>query len=108
MTTIPHNNQLLKHLFELLVSQREMAAQQRVYERLELLCLAELFTLGCHTVVQLLTTPGLTEQDWSARNRLFNAGRFNYEAASRGLFTESLRHVATDFGDITSDGRPLT
>lgn len=96
MTTIPQNTELLKHLLELIAAQPEIADQQRVRERLELLVLAEVFTFGRHTVTQLLMSLGLTEQDWSAWYRLFSEQRFNYEAASAGLLAESLRYVAAD------------
>jgi len=51
-----------------------------------------------------------TEQDWSAWYRLFSEERFNYEAASRGLFKASLRHVSAEevyvvAGDATQTAR---
>lgn len=96
MTTIPQNTELLKNLFNPMADQRQIAGQQRVYERLELLVLAELFTFGRHTVTQFLMSLGLTEQAWSAWYRLFSEGRFNYEAASAELFAETLKSVAHD------------
>jgi hypothetical protein len=53
---------------------------------------------------------GLNEQDWSAWYRVFSEGRFNYEAASVGLFKESLRSVEADAvyvvaGDATQTPR---
>lgn len=110
MTTIPQNNELLQNLFSLLGAQREIAQQQRVYERLEMLVLSELFTFGRHTVTQLLMSMGLNEQDWSGWYRLFSEERFNYEAASEGLLVESLRYVRADevyvvAGDATQTPR---
>lgn len=110
MTTIPQNTELLKNLFDMIDAQAEIAAQQRVRERLGLLVMAELFTFGRHTVTQLLMTLGLTEQDWSAWYRLFSQERFNYEVASAGLFAESLRYVGEDevyvvAGDATQTPR---
>lgn len=96
MSTISQNDQLLKEFFALLNDQRHIAGQQRVYDRLQLLVLAELFTFGRHTVTQLLMSLGLTEQDWSAWYRLFSESRFNYEAASEGIFRESLKYVGED------------
>lgn len=96
MSTIPQNQELLKNLFDLLNNQRDIANQQRIYERIELLVLSELFVFGRHTITQLLMSLGLTEQDWSAWYRLFSEERFNYEQASRGLFKESLKYVAED------------
>ncbi len=110
MSTIPQNEELLKDLFELLAEQDEIADQQRIVERLELLVMAEVFTFGRHTITQLLMSLGLTDQDWSAWYRLFSQGRFNYEAASAGLLAESLRYVAADevyvvAGDATQTPR---
>lgn len=93
MSTIPQNTELLKNLFKLLTTQPEIAKQQRVRERLELLVLSELFAFGRHTITQLLMSLGLNDQDWSGWYRLFSEERFNYEAASEGLFTESLQDV---------------
>src|SRR5690606_24966934 len=77
---------------------------------LEMLVMAELFTFGRHTVSQLLMSLGLNEQDWSAWYRVFSEGRFHYEAASAGLFEESLRYVGEDevyvvAGDATQTPR---
>lgn len=110
MATIPQNAELLKNLFHLLTEQNEIAGQQRVYERLELLLMAEIFTFGRHTVTQLLMSLGLNEQDWSGWYRLFSEERFNYEAASGGLFKESLKYVSSEevyvvAGDATQTPR---
>ena len=72
MTTIPQNRELLKNLFEILSDQRQVGGRQQVYERVELLVLAELFAFGRHTVTQLLMSLGLNEQDWSVWYRLFS------------------------------------
>ena len=96
MTTIPQNRELLKNLFQLIAEQSEIADQQRVYERLEMLVLSEIFTFGRHTVTQMLMSLGLNEQDWSAWYRVFSEARFNYEAASAALIQESLRYVGED------------
>jgi len=110
MSTIPQNPELLKNLFNLIAGQGEIAEQQRVRERLEMLVLSELFTFGRHTITQMLMSLGLNEEDWSAWYRLFSQERFNYEAASAGLFAESLRYVANDelyvvAGDATQTPR---
>lgn len=110
MATIPQNTELLKNLFNLITAQRGLAEQQRVRERLELLVLSEVFTFGRHTVTQLLMSLGLNDQDWSGWYRLFSEERFNYAAASEGLFTESLRYVAEHelyvvAGDATQTAR---
>ena len=110
MSTIAQNAELLKHLFDLLAANRAITEQTRVYERLSALIVSELFTFGRHTVTQQLLSLGLAEQDWSAWYRLFSQARFDYEAASAGLVTESLRSVGEDevyvvAGDATQTPR---
>lgn len=110
MSTIAQNEELLKNLFELIGRQRDIAEQQRVYERLELLMMSELFVFGRHTVTQLLMGLGLNEQDWSAWYRLFSEERFQYEKASEGILQESLQVVKADevyvvAGDATQTAR---
>ena len=110
MSTIPQNEELLKNLFELIGNQGNIADQQRVYERLELLIMSELFVFGRHTVTQMLMSLGLNEQDWSAWYHLFSEERFKYEKASEGLFRESLQYVKADelyvvVGDATQTPR---
>jgi len=94
MTTIPQNDGLLKHLFELIEKQRPIFKQRRSYDRAVALLLAEVFVFARHTVTQLLMSLGLVDQDWSAWYRLFSHGRFNYEKASEILFAETLAHVS--------------
>ena len=96
MTIIPENEQLLKHLFDLLRAHRGVFKQERVYQRAVGLVLAEVFVFARHTVTQLLMSLGLTEQDWSAWYRLFSAGRFQAERASAVVLAETLAHVASD------------
>ena len=96
MSTIPHNADLLKHLFQLLEAHRPLFGQQRVYERAVALFLAELVVFARHTVTQLLLALGRTEQDWSAWYRLFSQGRFDAERASAVLVGETLQHVGAD------------
>lgn len=110
MTTIPQNNELLKHLFELLQAHRPIFKQARVYQRAKALVLAELFVFARHTVTQMLMTLGLTERDWSAWYRLWSAGRFDAEQASGVLLRQTLAHVGEDelyvvAGDATQTPR---
>jgi hypothetical protein len=96
MTTIPQNKEVLKNLFELLAAHRGLFKQERIYQRIVALVLAELFVFARHTITQMLMSLGLTEQDWSAWYRLFSEGRFPYEQASQVLFGETLEHVAEE------------
>lgn len=93
MTTMPQNNELLKNLSGLLEAHRGVFRQERTYQRVVMLVLAELFVLARHTVTQLLMSLGQTEGDWSSWYRLFSQGRFRYEAASAVLLRETLKHV---------------
>jgi hypothetical protein len=94
MTTIPENPQLLKHLFGLLAAHRPLFKQERVYQRVVALVIAELFVFARHTVTQLLMALGMTDYDWSAMYRVFSRGLFDYERASQVLFGETLKHVS--------------
>lgn len=110
MNTIPQKTVLLKNLFELIEAHRPAFRQERVYQRVVALIIAELVTFGRHTITQLLMTLGETERDWSAWYRLFSHGRFIYEAVSCILFRETLKHVAEDelyvvVGDGTQTAR---
>ena len=53
MTTIPQNSELIKHLNEILAAHRPLFSQQRIYERVVQLVLAELLAFARHTVTQL-------------------------------------------------------
>jgi hypothetical protein len=110
MSTIPEKAELLKHLFDLLEAHRPMFKQERTYQRVVALLLAEIFVFARHTVTQLLMALGLTEQDWSIWYRLYSQGRFNYDKASEILFGETVRHVGEDelyvvAGDATQTPR---
>ena len=110
MSTIPQNNELLKHLFDLLQAHREIFKQERTYQRVVALVLAELFVFARHTVTQLLMSLGQTEQDWSSWYRLLSQRRFRYEQASEVLLRETLKHVGADevyvvAGDATQTPR---
>lgn len=96
MTTIPPDEQILKHLNELLMAHRRLFKQERVYQRVVGLLLAEIFIFARHTVTQLLMSLGLTEQDWSGWYRLFSQGRFPAKETGDILLEESLNHVAGD------------
>lgn len=110
MSTIPQNNELLKHLFELLYAHRGIFKQERTYQRVVALVLAELFVFARHTITQLLMGLGQTEQDWSSWYRLLSQRRFRYEQASEVLLGETLKHVRADevyvvAGDATQTPR---
>ncbi len=96
MTTIPQNEKLLKHLTQLLQAHRAIFKQERVFQRVALLIMAEIVVFARHTITQLLMGLGLTELDWSSWYRLFSNGRFPYDAASEVLFKETLQHVGAD------------
>lgn len=94
--TIPQNSELIKNLVELLAAHRKLFKQERVYERVMTLVLAEGMALARHTVTQLLMVLGLTERDWSAWYRLLSEARFDEEAAAGVMVAETLKHVGPD------------
>lgn len=96
MSTIPQNNELLKQLFGLIEAHRGIFKQERVYQRVVALVVAEVVVFARHTVTQMLIALGMVGQDWSATYRVFSRGLFNYEAASRVLFGETLKHVGEE------------
>jgi hypothetical protein len=93
MTTIAQNGELLKELTDLLKAHRRLFSQERVFQRVALLVVAEIIVFARHTVTQLLMGIGQTDGDWSSWYRLFSRLRFPYEAASGVVFGETLRHV---------------
>jgi hypothetical protein len=110
MSTMAQNKELLKHLFALLQAHREGFKQERTYQRVVALVLAELFVFARHTITQLLMSLGQTEQDWSSWYRLFSQRRFDYWQASGVLVKETLKHVEEEevyvvAGDATQTPR---
>lgn len=110
MSTIPQNPELLKHLFQLLQAHRSLFKQERTYQRVVALVLAELFVFARHTITQMLMSLGQNESDWSSWYRLLSQRRFSYAAASKVLFEETLKHVPGDAvyvvaGDATQTPR---
>jgi hypothetical protein len=87
---------LLAELWKLLEGTREIYGQERIFRRVVGLVLAELFTLGRHTVTQLMRTLGAVTCDWSAFYRLFSRGRFDETALGGHLLGETLTHVEAD------------
>lgn len=105
MTTIPQNQELLNHLTQLLQAHRHLFRQERVFQRVALLVVAEIVVFARHTVTQLLMGLGLTAVDWSSWYRLFSHGRFPYDEASAVLFGETLKHVGPeDVYVVAGDG----
>ena len=96
MTTIPQNSELLKQLIQILRAHRHLFRQERVFQRVAMLVVAELVVFARHTVTQMLMSLGWTQTDWSSWYRLFSHGRFPYDQASGVLFGETLNHVGTD------------
>jgi hypothetical protein len=93
---------LVAELWKLLAGTREVFGQERVFRRAVALVFAELFTLGRHTVTQLLRTLGAVGQDWSAWYRLFSCGRFDEARLGGHLLGETLRHVDGESPYVTT------
>ncbi len=96
MLTVPQLPGLVNEIVQLLLAHRGAFGQQRVYERVLALVMAELVVWARHTVTQLLWALGVQNEDWSAWYRVFSRGRFREEAVSGVLLGETLRHVPPD------------
>ena len=110
MTNIPQTPNLLHALFEILQAHRHLYKQQRTFDRVVMLVLAEIMAFGRHTVTQLIMTLGFVEDDLSSWYRLFSEGRYDAIGSWNVLFREVLKHVATDellvvAGDATQTPR---
>jgi hypothetical protein len=84
---------VLTELWTLLKGARAAFGQERVYRRAVGLILAELLTLGRHTVTQLIRTLGAINSDWAAFYRLFSRERFDEAGLGAQLLRETLVHV---------------
>ncbi len=79
---MPQKNELLKQVLFLGMLHREPFRQERVYFRVILLLLSEIFAFSSHRVTDLLRAVGLVKEDWSAWYRLWEKpGRFVEERA---------------------------
>lgn len=96
MMKIPHLPGLVHEMVQLLLAHRGAFKQQRVFERVVALVMAELVVWARHTVTQLLWALGVQAEDWSGWYRLFSHGRFSEEAVNGILLRETLRHVAAE------------
>lgn len=96
MSTIPQNKELLNHLIKLLQAHRPIFRQERIFQKVSALLVAEIIVFARHTITQLLMSLGETETDWSSWYRLFSQKRFNYEKASEVMFEETLKHVGEE------------
>lgn len=104
-TEEPETPALLGEMKRLLENARWAFGQERVYRRMVSLVLAEIMTLGRHTVTQLLRTLGAIQCDWSAFYRLFSKGRFDEKAVGQQLVRETLEHTGTGTAYVvTVDG----
>lgn len=87
---------LVVALLALLAAHRGVFKQERTYRRVLGLVVAEIITLGRHTVTQGLLALGLGSSDWSAWYRLFSCNRFDEAKLTGCLLRETLTHVAAD------------
>jgi hypothetical protein len=87
---------LLDTLFSLLAAHRPAFRQERPYQRCVALVLGHLAAFSRHTITQLLVALGLGMVDWSGFYRLFSTPRFDYDALSARLVSETLAAVERD------------
>lgn len=96
MFKMPQVPGLVNEIVKLVYAHREAFKQERVFERVVALVMAELVVWTRHTVTQLLWALGVQNEDWSGWYRLFSHGRFIEEAVNRILLRETLAHVRLD------------
>lgn len=89
--TAARKPELLPRIWALLEKHRAGCSQNRIFNRITALVLAELLCLGRRTVTQLLLTLGLAEDEWSAWYRLFSHGRYQADKMAATM----LREIAT-------------
>lgn len=94
--TIAQKSELINNLLAVLNAHRRAFGQERVFNRVVGLVVAEVMVFARHTITQLLMALGLNEEDWSAWYRLFSAGRFDEAAVAEVMFQETLVHVGAD------------
>ena len=83
---------LLTEVLALLQAHRPAFRQDRPFARATALLFGQLFAFGRHTITQSLLALGLTDADWSAFYRLFNATRFDPDQLARCFLRETLAH----------------
>lgn len=94
--TIPQKPEVIKNLMELVAAHRRIFGQERVYERVVKLVLAEVMAFARHTVTQLVMVLGENGEDWSGWYRLFSRKRFDEGAAAEVMVQETLKHVGEE------------
>lgn len=110
MTHSPQATTLIQALFEILQAHRHLYSQQRTFDRVVMLVLAEVFTFGKHTITQLVMTLGWVDGDLSSWYRLFSRGRFKPIESWLVVMGEVLSHIRPDevlvvAGDATQTPR---
>lgn len=88
--------ELLATLITLLDMHRPIFRQERVFNRVVALVLAEVFAFARHTVTQLMLTLGITDDDWSAWYRLFSRQRLDEEAAAEVMLEAVVSEMAEE------------
>ena len=87
---------LLMAMMGLLAASRQAFGQERVFNRILALVMAELFAFGRKTITQLLLTLGIVDEDWSAWYRIFSQQRFQEKAVSSVMLQEVLKEVSVN------------
>lgn len=87
---------LLAEFWKLAKMGRPAFKQDRTFHRAMAMVFGELFTLGRHTVTQVLRTLGETEHDWTAWYRLFSQARMDEQELGRQLVRATLAHIPPD------------
>ena len=92
---MPQSSELINQVLDMLAEYRAIFGQQRVYLRVLLLVIGEIFAFKGHRVSDLLRGLRLVEEDWTAWYRLYQR-RFNEGLVGGILLRQTLRHVGAE------------
>ena len=93
---------LLAEVQQILAGSVRAFKQERSYRRALALFMAEVLTLGRHTVTQLLRSLGLVDEDWSAWYQLFSRPRIDETELGAQLLAETLVEVPASAAYVTT------
>jgi hypothetical protein len=94
---VPQNSELINQFIQLLELHRSMFGQERVFLRMIVLVIGEIFAFKTHRITDLLRAMRLTDEDWSGWYRLFeDKKRYLVDKANETVFEQTLEHVGAD------------
>ena len=81
---------------KLLERHRHEFKQERTFRRMVVMIIGVIFSLGRHTISQMISSVGYMQQDWSSWYRMLRGERFKEEDLSQRLMEQTLEHVTED------------